>query len=113
MEGLQLAWNLGLRRIRVEIDSQCAVQLLRNQDAPDHPHAVTIHRFQELFQRDWEVTIHHIYREGNKGADFLANYGHDLPLCLHNVSCSTRDFHHILLYDCQGLSETRLVVNES
>ncbi|CAI0376418.1 unnamed protein product [Linum tenue] len=72
MEGLQLAWNLGLLRIIVEIDSQCAVQLLRNQDAPDHPHAAIIHRFQELLHRDWDVTIHHIYREGNKGADFLA-----------------------------------------
>ncbi|CAI0558302.1 unnamed protein product [Linum tenue] len=113
MEGLQLAWNSGFRRVRLELDSQCAVLLLSSRDYPDHPHAAIIHRFQEMMQCDWEVTIHHVYREGNKGADFLANYGHNLPVGLHPVSCSVPDFHQILLYDCQGLSETRLVVNES
>ncbi|CAI0458485.1 unnamed protein product [Linum tenue] len=113
VEGLQLAWNLGYRRIRLEVDSQCAIQLLRSQDNPDHQHAAIIHRFQEMLQRDWEVTLNHVYREGNKGADFLANHGHSLPLGFHRVSCSFPPFHHVLMYDCQGLSETRLVMNES
>ncbi|CAI0421512.1 unnamed protein product [Linum tenue] len=25
MEGLQLAWDMGFRRVRVELDSRCAV----------------------------------------------------------------------------------------
>ncbi|CAN1175944.1 hypothetical protein LINPERHAP2_LOCUS32235 [Linum perenne] len=32
-----------------------------------------------LLQCDWEVTISHIYREGNKAADYLAGIKHGLP----------------------------------
>ncbi|CAL1393582.1 unnamed protein product [Linum trigynum] len=75
VEGLQLAWNLEHHRIRVDLDSQCAVQLLSSPDASDHQHATIIHRFSELLRLDWEVTIHHTYREGNNCADFLATAG--------------------------------------
>ncbi|CAL1376978.1 unnamed protein product [Linum trigynum] len=47
VEGLQLAWNLDHRCIRVELDSQCAVQLLSKPDTSDHQHAAIIQRFSQ------------------------------------------------------------------
>ncbi|CAN1247436.1 hypothetical protein LINPERPRIM_LOCUS6329 [Linum perenne] len=35
--------------------------------------------------RDWDVTIHYIYREANNVADYLANLGHDFVIGTHVV----------------------------
>ncbi|CAN1242857.1 hypothetical protein LINPERPRIM_LOCUS5476 [Linum perenne] len=32
VSGLQLAWNLGFRRVHLQLDSRCAVQLLTSVD---------------------------------------------------------------------------------
>ncbi|CAI0399334.1 unnamed protein product [Linum tenue] len=64
VEWLQLAWDTGHRRVRVELDSLCAVQLLQNLDAQDHQQTAIIQRFQELLTRQWEVVVSHIFREG-------------------------------------------------
>ncbi|CAI0433284.1 unnamed protein product [Linum tenue] len=112
VEELQLAWDRGYRRVRVELDSKCAIQLLHSL-SNDHHHAAITDRFQELCSRDWEVSCYHIYREGNKCADYLASRGHSLPLGFHTVPISDPSLLHFLMYDCQGLSEPRCVVNES
>ncbi|CAI0420751.1 unnamed protein product [Linum tenue] len=112
VEGLQLAWDRGYRRVRVELDSHCAVQLLHNQST-DHHHAAVIERFHELCARDWEVMCYQIYREGNRCTDFLASRGHSLPLGTHLVPEFDPGLCHFSMYDCQGLSVPRLVVNES
>ncbi|CAI0489704.1 unnamed protein product [Linum tenue] len=44
VEGLQLAWDTGFRRGRVELDSFYAVQLFGSLDSPDHQQASIIHR---------------------------------------------------------------------
>ncbi|CAI0449362.1 unnamed protein product [Linum tenue] len=112
VEGLQLAWERGYCRVRVELDFQCVVQLLHSQST-DHHHAVVIERFQELCTRDWEVLCYHIYREGNTCTDFLASRGHSLPLGTHLVPMFDPGLSHFIMYDCQGFSVPRLVVNES
>ncbi|CAN1845242.1 hypothetical protein LINPERHAP1_LOCUS37777 [Linum perenne] len=57
--GLQLAWELGQRKVVLQVDSRGAIQLL---------------------QEDWEVSIRHACREGNDAVDFLAGIGHGYPL---------------------------------
>ncbi|CAN1186812.1 hypothetical protein LINPERPRIM_LOCUS11053, partial [Linum perenne] len=37
-------------------------------------------------ERNWDVTISHIFREGNRVADLLAHHGHTLDFGLH-VNC--------------------------
>ncbi|CAL1353889.1 unnamed protein product [Linum trigynum] len=113
VEGLQLAWTLGYRRVRVELDSCCAILLLEKRTGDTYHHTALVDWFQELQSRGWEVSISHIYREANKCADGLASYGHSLPPGVHAVSCSVPFLYHFLMYDGQGLSEPRLVLNES
>ncbi|CAL1360380.1 unnamed protein product [Linum trigynum] len=112
VEGLQVAWDTGFRRVRVELDSLCAVQLLNSLDSPDHQQAAIIQRFKELLIHQWEVVVSHIFREGNKCADHLASRGHLLPLGYHSIPCSDPTLCNFIMYDCQGLSEPRLVLNE-
>ncbi|CAN1310100.1 Putative ribonuclease H protein At1g65750, partial [Linum perenne] len=46
-------------------------------------HASLIKKFSELLSRDWQVSIHHIYREANRAADYFANLGQRLYLGIH------------------------------
>ncbi|CAN1120688.1 hypothetical protein LINPERHAP2_LOCUS353 [Linum perenne] len=91
MTGLQIAWDRGFRRIIVQLDSCVAVQLLLG---------------------DGEESHQHIYREGNRAADYLAGIGHALTIGVHDVSSFDPCFSHHLLYDLLGISQTRLVINE-
>ncbi|CAI0584405.1 unnamed protein product, partial [Linum tenue] len=113
VEGLQLAWNLGCRRVRVELDSSCTIQLLESRSTDTHHHTTVVARYQELMRQGWEVTTSHIYRETNKCADYLASHGHSLSPGVHVMTRSVPLLYNFLMYDSQGLSEPRLVLNES
>ncbi|CAN0829758.1 Putative ribonuclease H protein At1g65750 [Linum grandiflorum] len=76
IDGMEIAWNNGCRRIAIQTDSTCAVQLLQATDKHDHQHAALVLKY-------WEISIIHIYREGNFMADSLANEGHSLSFGLH------------------------------
>ncbi|CAN1333967.1 Putative ribonuclease H protein At1g65750 [Linum perenne] len=110
---LQLAWERGYRKIQLQLDSQCAVQLLQGDDLEDHTHAATIIMARELLRRDWEVHILHVYRERNHVADYLANMGHSCPLGFHSIEQFDSNFCYWLHYDQLGVSEVRLIMNES
>ncbi|CAI0551222.1 unnamed protein product [Linum tenue] len=112
IEGLQLAWDTGHRRARVELDYLCAVQLLQSLDALDHQQTDIIQRFRELLTRQWEFVVSHVFGEGNKCVDHLASHGHLLPLGYHSMSCSDPALLNYIMYDCQGISEPRLILNE-
>ncbi|CAN1848943.1 hypothetical protein LINPERHAP1_LOCUS39117 [Linum perenne] len=61
-----------------------------------HQHVVDIAALRELLERDWEVTISHIYREGNFVADYLANLGHDYTWGVHLISVSDCNLSYFL-----------------
>ncbi|CAN1797605.1 hypothetical protein LINPERHAP1_LOCUS21332 [Linum perenne] len=86
---MELAWNCGIRKLKVQSDSAIAVKLLSTTQHDAHQHFNLIRRFQELKSRQWDVTIEHIYREANFAADFLANSGHEYVLSLPCNGCGT------------------------
>ncbi|CAI0541465.1 unnamed protein product [Linum tenue] len=112
VEGLQLAWDAGYRRVILELDSECACQLLRTSDLSEHHHVAILDRAQELLHRQWDVSVNHIYREGNKCADYLASQGHTVPLGFHMFPLADPMLCNLTMYDIQGLSESRVVLNE-
>ncbi|CAN0897275.1 Putative ribonuclease H protein At1g65750 [Linum grandiflorum] len=83
VEGLRLAWSLGIQRIRVQSDSAAAIAILSNSASLDHQHAILVMQYQEFGKRQWEVTLTHIYREANRAADYLANLGHSFVFGFH------------------------------
>ncbi|CAN1824417.1 Putative ribonuclease H protein At1g65750 [Linum perenne] len=76
LHGLEFSWSSGHKKVRLQTDSQSAASLILAEDPPLHQHASEVIAIRELLQRNWQVEIHHIFREGNGAADFLANMGH-------------------------------------
>ncbi|CAN1133649.1 Putative ribonuclease H protein At1g65750, partial [Linum perenne] len=84
IEGLKLAWNLGIKKLRVQSDSQTAISLLCNEGHVDHQHSNLVLDFRELQRRHWDLRLCHVYREANFAANYLAdNLGHSLSLSCH------------------------------
>ncbi|CAN0927081.1 hypothetical protein LINGRAHAP2_LOCUS35680, partial [Linum grandiflorum] len=52
-------------------------------------------------------------REGNRAADYLAALGHSLPLGVHSISVINPTLFLHILYNILGISQSRLIINES
>ncbi|CAN0841460.1 Putative ribonuclease H protein At1g65750 [Linum grandiflorum] len=107
VEGLELVWSLGIRKIRVQSDSAAAIAILSNVSSLDHQHTILAMQYQELCNRKWEVTLNHIYREANCAADYLANLGHSFIFGFHIVNLPDRGLSHWFRYDVIGVSLLR------
>ncbi|CAN0910249.1 Putative ribonuclease H protein At1g65750 [Linum grandiflorum] len=76
INGTERAWRLGVANLEVQLDSLTAISLFQEQGPCDHQHAVLVLKFRKLVRHNWSVQHHHLYREANQAADFLANLGH-------------------------------------
>ncbi|CAN0861950.1 Putative ribonuclease H protein At1g65750 [Linum grandiflorum] len=94
VDGLELAWTLGIRRIQVQSDSMAAITILSKVSELEHQHATLVLQFKELCSRQWEVNLSHIYREANYVADYLANLGHSLTYGIHFFDFPDRGLSH-------------------
>ncbi|CAN1189368.1 Putative ribonuclease H protein At1g65750, partial [Linum perenne] len=108
IQGLKLAWAIGIKRIIVQSDSQTAVSILQ-REATYNQHATLISDFIELKARSWEISITHVYREANCGADYLANLGHSCNFGLHLFTQLDSVLAHWLRYDLVGVALPRVI----
>ncbi|CAN1351644.1 Putative ribonuclease H protein At1g65750 [Linum perenne] len=107
--GLERAWEKGIRKLEVQTDSACAVQLLAEGVSDSHQHGTLVRKFKLLFERDWEVSVKFIYREANHLADYLANKGHEMALGIHTIENSDSGILYWAMYDLVGGSESRRI----
>ncbi|CAN0919394.1 Putative ribonuclease H protein At1g65750 [Linum grandiflorum] len=110
--GLQLAWERVYRKVRVQLDSQAAIQLLLVEREITHQYSSEVLSFHEMLERDWVVKVEHIYRECNRPADLLDGLGHKLPIDVHQICTTDPTLSLHLLYDSFEISQPRLIVNE-
>ncbi|CAN1182678.1 Putative ribonuclease H protein At1g65750 [Linum perenne] len=90
--GLRTAWDHGYRKVELQVDSMTVVELVKN---------------------DWEVNIRHVFKEGNRAADFLADTGFRFPLGVHSFPISDVNLGFHLRYDCTWITESRsITINE-
>ncbi|CAI0383552.1 unnamed protein product [Linum tenue] len=104
-----MAWKYGYRKVLLQLDSTTAINILTSQDQTEHRYHNLVLQFQRLLQQNWEVRVSHIYREGNKVADFLANKGHSASIGFHVFESSDPGLTFWILYDVLGISQTRLI----
>ncbi|CAN1346574.1 Putative ribonuclease H protein At1g65750 [Linum perenne] len=90
VEGTQLAWDKGIRKLRIQSDSRVAVELLSNPS---------------------EGNNQHIYCEANFAADFLANFGHELNIGLHVFDFLNPSLMYWLSFDLVGSCTSCLIPN--
>ncbi|CAN0888507.1 hypothetical protein LINGRAHAP2_LOCUS15870 [Linum grandiflorum] len=73
VDGPQLTWSLGIRRIRIQSNSRAAIAILEKDSGLDHQHVTLVLQLKELCSRQRKVHLSHIYREANNAADYLTN----------------------------------------
>ncbi|CAN1153629.1 Putative ribonuclease H protein At1g65750 [Linum perenne] len=103
VEGVQLAWNLGFKKVAIQSDSRATVAILQSEVASAGQHTALVAEFQDLMMRDWEVSLSHIYREANCTADYLANLGHSYDVGLYLFNSPDSALAHWLRYDLLGV----------
>ncbi|KAK9286474.1 hypothetical protein L1049_014871 [Liquidambar formosana] len=105
--GLKIAWDIGFRHLWVESDCEVAVNLILLGDHSFHSSGHIILDCREYLLRNWNCRISHVHREGNKCADFLANWGHDY--CgLTLLTSPPTGLGSLILDDIVGLPVARL-----
>ncbi|KAF7831789.1 putative ribonuclease H protein At1g65750 family [Senna tora] len=72
MLGLDLAWDIGARKVVIEVDSLIAHQLIYGKVPDLHPCASLVANIHHLLARNWAVEISHVLREANKVVDAMA-----------------------------------------
>ncbi|CAN1353706.1 Putative ribonuclease H protein At1g65750, partial [Linum perenne] len=102
VEGMKLAWALGIHKLAIQSDSKTRISILEKKERPAHQHATLVIEFQELMSRDWEVPLSHVYREVNRVADYLANLSHSFGLGVHFFMYPDIPLAHWLRYDLTG-----------
>ena len=75
--GLQLCENLRLSKIIVEGDSQIILNAIRKKKTPNWVLNSKLQNVLMLLDKFEDIQISHIFREGNKKADVLANMSAD------------------------------------
>ncbi|KAK8476512.1 hypothetical protein V6N11_074061 [Hibiscus sabdariffa] len=73
-DGLNLAWDVGFRRVDVDSDNMEAVCII-NRMSPTFGRSALVQSIWSLIQRDWLVKVSHVPREENVAADKLATLG--------------------------------------
>ncbi|CAL1352415.1 unnamed protein product [Linum trigynum] len=108
--GLEMAWKKGYRAVRLESDSQLAVQLINNRSDPVHPHATLLSAIRRKIGQEWLVNISHVYREGNRVADWLSKHSLVYPYGVHEVANPPSELVSIVREDARGVSFERRIV---
>jgi ribonuclease HI len=75
--GMQLTWEYGFHQLHVESYSKTLVDMITRIKINGNP-STLVRRIQELLKLNWQVFFNHIWREGNRSADWLANFNFSL-----------------------------------
>ncbi|CAN1856051.1 Putative ribonuclease H protein At1g65750 [Linum perenne] len=110
-EGTKLAWDRGIRKLRIESDSKAAVEMLSSPSSSSNQHANIIEQFVDMSSQDWKISIHHIFREANCVADYLANLGHGMGLEIHLLDYPDVSLQYWLKFDLVGSCTSHLISN--
>ena len=105
---LTLAWDRRYQRVILELDSAVVVKWLVERNVHINSHYSLLKDIFRLLDLDWEVKVCHTLREGNRGADALANIGINFPIGLHLFENAPPEVHEIILQDVAGVSFGRL-----
>ncbi|XP_056697578.1 uncharacterized protein [Spinacia oleracea] len=110
VRGLAIAWNAGFKKVVLSVDSEVVVKLLMETNIPNSSSFHLINRCKSMIKRHgWEVRVGHCYREANRAADWLANYGVNMEQRILLFEAIPGDLRTILLEDLRGMTIARRV----
>ncbi|CAN1782182.1 hypothetical protein LINPERHAP1_LOCUS15698 [Linum perenne] len=106
--GLEEAWNLGARKVLLELDSLTAVQAIEEGSGWDTRHGPILRQTLQLRTRDRQVVVRYCYREANRVADLLAHLGHCNPLGVHLLTSLPPHVRSAVFSDCGRIRSPHL-----
>jgi ribonuclease HI len=106
-KGLLLAWDMNIKELWCYSDSKNAIKLITEPVDVWHHYAAIISNIKDILNRDWQVLLHHTFREGNACADFLAKLGATGSEVFSSISNPPAGLHLPLLADASGTCFSR------
>ena len=108
-QGLEMAWNMGVKHLQLELDSKVVLNWLTISNL-NYPTNILplICDCMNLLDQVWEVHMQHVYREANGCADALAKRGTHLWNMMTVYSECPTFVYVSYVRDLTGLGETRL-----
>ncbi|KAK4267298.1 hypothetical protein QN277_024096 [Acacia crassicarpa] len=113
LDGLELAWAGGFRDVIVQADCLVAVRIIQNLDETPNAQLCIVRRIQRLLEQAWRVTITHVYRDGNRCADFLASFALSLEDGYHPLQEPPAGVVGLLEEDAVGIGVVRRCCNNT
>ncbi|XP_075659165.1 uncharacterized protein LOC142629055 [Castanea sativa] len=109
-DGLNLAIQLGIGYLEVELDAKVIVEMLKNSNSTNIKVSPLLLDCRSLIARFMQVRLAYVYREGNRCADLLAKNGCYMreDFVIFETSPSAK-LDRLLIYDCNGLYYYRRV----
>jgi ribonuclease HI len=108
-DGLQLALDLEIPNLEIEMDSTVAVKLLHSTNSPNAFLSSIVNDCRYLLERFEAYTLKHIYREANGCADLLAKAGCDQHSDFLVYTSAPAHVLEALDFDISVATRTRLV----
>ncbi|CAN1135031.1 Putative ribonuclease H protein At1g65750 [Linum perenne] len=109
IEGMRMAWDLGVDKLHIQTDSSTAVSTLLSTVDQTHQHFLLLLEYQDLLSRPWQVRITHVFREANQAADYMANRGHSFDFGTFFFDSPDPSLCNWLRYDQFGVALPRFV----
>lgn len=110
LRGLELARNLQISHLQIQLDNLSCVQALNagRSSCGGCSHLIR-HCLSLIRKEDWVVKVIHVFREGNRAADWLANHGVDQSVAAAVLESAPLELHRIVIEDARGVTTPRLV----
>ncbi|CAN0838844.1 Putative ribonuclease H protein At1g65750, partial [Linum grandiflorum] len=110
LHGLRIAWDLGYRKVSLQVDSVVVVSFLCHNKDVDPRHQTCVDELKLLLARNWMVYVSHTYHEGNRVADLLAHHGHSLPFGIHPIFSFSPEVIDCIRADMIGVSLPKFII---
>jgi len=72
--GMEMAWREHIDHLIVESDSKILINMISDKFKFNGNIPILVQRIRKLLRMEWHVKINHTWREGNRSADWLANF---------------------------------------
>ncbi|CAJ2669285.1 unnamed protein product [Trifolium pratense] len=108
--GMNLARRQGITHLQVESDSKMLVDMVTGNCNVNGNIPTLIKRIRDLKNMNWHVQFNHTWREGNRSADWLANFSLTLnSFDLHVLESPPRELQSLIFDDVSGACMPRSV----
>jgi ribonuclease HI len=107
LEGLRFVQMLGFKKIELNIDSKAVVRIVQSGMSHSTAGNVLVEQIIKMMALDWEVEVRHTYREANKCADALPNYGCMGSMDSTFFDCCPEFMQELFVADSLGISSPR------